>query len=82
MAVDPTEIQIGETVYIMNNNLPAIGEISNTVTEPTAVDSQIDTFYLKGQGNKKYTTEAGKVNSVYTTKEDFITAMETLINNL
>jgi len=82
MAIDPTEIQIGETVYLMNNNLPATGEISNTVTEPTDIDTQYDTFYLKGQGNRKFTTLPGTINSVYTTKEDFISAMTTLINNL
>jgi len=82
MAVDPTTIQSGEAIYFMNGNLPTAGEVAKTNTEPLDVDTQSDTYYLVGQGTKKFTLESGKVNSIYTSKEDFIDALTILINAL
>lgn len=82
MAVDPTELQSGETVYYMNGNLPAAGEVAKTNTEPLDVDTQSDIYYLVGQGSKKFTLTPGKANSIYSTQEDFIDAITTLIEAL
>jgi len=81
MAIEPTDIQSGEEVYYLRGNLPAKAEVSNTSSLPE-VATQTNTYFLKGEGSRKFTTDVGKANSIYTIKQDFIDAITDLINDL
>jgi len=56
-----SSIQVGATVYFIENNLPAKGEVSGTISQVTDVNSddtaeEVVTYELVGKGNIPYSS--------------------------
>lgn len=54
-----TTYQVGDTVYFIENNLPATGEVSKTITDITDTDSNntaevVTRYQLVGKGTATY----------------------------
>lgn len=54
-----TSIQVGATVYFIENNIPVKGEVSGTISQVTDVNSdntaeEVVTYELVGKGNVPY----------------------------
>ena len=77
-----TTYQVGDEVYYMENNVPALGEVSKTLTEITDVDSnntaEVTTRYqLVDKGTVLYSEDKlfATVNDLKTYLQDLIDAL-------
>ena len=77
-----TTYQVGDEVYYIENNVPALGEVSKTLTEITDVDSnntaEVTTRYqLVDKGTVLYSEDKlfATVNDLKTYLQDLIDAL-------
>ena len=77
-----TTYQVGDEVYYIENNVPALGEVSKTLTEITDVDSnntaEVTTRYqLVDKGTVLYSED-----KLFATANDLKTYLQDLIDAL
>ena len=77
-----TTYQVGDEVYYIENNVPALGEVSKTITEITDVDSnntaEVTTRYqLVGKGTVLYNED-----KLFATANDLKTYFDDLVDAL
>lgn len=77
-----TTYQVGDEVYYIENNVPALGEVSKTLTEITDVDSnntaEVTTRYqLVGKGTVLYNEDKlfAAANDLKTYFDDLVDAL-------